>query len=250
MPIVFISLLFNPYEKFQFILFSLVLVIFLCKYRYNFFYYFKKIFRSDIFFKFLFLIFVYQLFNFLFALFCKRADILTFPLFIISFWLAFSFLLLPNKKNYAFIRRYLKLLITAQGLIVIFQGIATGNFYPGDWPKGLLSSANWTGFSFFWLLFTGVFEGSIKRENILIILFSLIVIFFTDAKTIIVINLLFAPFVFIYIFAKKMSTNIYLRAILFYSLLALILFFNLNIVKTKKNVTLNSKLYEKNLLSF
>ena len=231
---IIIFLLFTPSDKIKFALPFFIILALLFKEKTHIFLHLKESIKKYFFIKILAILFVYQFLNYIFALVSKRADLLTFPLFILTFWLPMTFLLLVNKRNYSFIKKWLKIIIIFQIVIVIFRCIVTGCFFPNDFVRGFTSSAHWLGLCMIWLLFVCIVRRRNSILNSLTIIFSSFVLYLTDAKAIIVITMLILPILIVILILKKYPPFFYLKIFLYYILLGSILFSGVYMLKVER----------------
>ncbi len=244
-----IFLLFFSSEKIQFIMPLCILLFYFFSKKKNFSMNLKS---SGLLFKQISALFVFQLFIFLIALFQKRADIFTFPLFIISFYLPFAFLLSPFNDDHYFLKKTLKTIIVFQAFLVITYGIFFNKdiLYPGDWARGTIPWAYWLGFCIIWFLWDLFFKKEWKVRDYFLLVLMLFVLFLTESKAVIIIGIISSLLsAIIMLFSARSSfPNYIIKTGGFIAMLLFVLFLNLGFdqfyVGTKNKIALVKNIKE------
>jgi hypothetical protein len=176
-------------------------------------------------------LFLFQLINYLFAFFFGNADSLTFPLFICSFWLPMGIAFLVTNDNYKSVRKFLRVVILLQILLVILMQFGRGNILPNDFARGSTSSAHLFAFCITWLLFDYFIIKKFNIFSLLVIASAGFALFFGDAKSVIIIAIMALSTVLFAVLFKKTSFRFCLRCLSYIFMLAAVLFLSLFIHK-------------------
>lgn len=240
-----ILLLFASTEKVQFLLPFLVLTIILLRDNKHLLSSAVKGAKEHLVAKAIIVLFVYQFLNYIFALVNKRADALTFPLFVSSFYLVFVFLILPNKDSFFTLKKTLKFMVIAQALLVIIYGIFVQRnlIIPGDWARGTVLWSYWLGICLVWLLFNLFLKDKWKMRNILLIAVLSYVLFLTGSKTVIfvsIISTLILMPIILYFYRKKAFKYLF-KMSCFVIILSLILLSNLGVTTFHRKAVVEKK---------
>gem|GEM_PF-5873266 len=226
-PYAIILLLFSPSENPQFLAIFLALGYLLLKKKFFSPLDFKKQIIQNSLPKCLIFLFVIQLVNYIYAVMFKRTDLLSFPLFIFSFWSPMIFLLLIERNNYKKMRTFLEIVILAEMLIVVFFQALRLDFMPGDYAKGTTSSAHWIGFCAVWLMYGYILHKKFSFLNVLIVLLAGLALFLSDAKTVLASVIIYFPIGAIILRKVLKNNKACLKFVMFVAIISVILFTDL-----------------------
>jgi hypothetical protein len=247
-----IFLLFFSLENIQLALPVIIFLFYISQRKTFLFDRFLSIFKNQFFIRLITALFIYQFLNYIFSLITTRTDILAFPLFILSFYLPFTFLVIPKKDNYLVIKRVITFIIFIQALLVIGYGLFfKGNIIiPGDWARGTVLWAYWLGFCIIWFLWDLFFKKEWKVGDYFLLVPMLFVLFLTESKAVIIIGIISSLLsAIIMLFSSQSSfPNYIIKTGGFIVMLLFVLFLNLGFdqfyVGTKNKIALVKNIKE------